>query len=76
VSDFAATLKAAKAIGASKANDAQLMALYCDGPLQTIAGAVAPSLVWEGAQKSGLTTAELSKLSLENPMAVSDLMWI
>jgi len=70
------TLKAAKAIGASRANEAQLMALYCDGPLKMLCGAVSPALVWEGAQKSGMTTLQLGKLALDNSMAVSDLMWL
>lgn len=73
---YAATLKAAKTIGASKASEPQLMALYCDGPLQTIAGAVSPALVWEGAQKSGLSTLELGKLALDDPYAVGELMWL
>lgn len=67
------TLKTAREIGARRANDAQLMALYCAGPLQHVAGAVSPRLVFEGAQKSGLTTKQLAAL---DSMAVSDLMWI
>lgn len=67
------TLKAARRAGASRANDAQLMALYCADTLQLIAGAVSPALVFEGAQKSGLTTAQLAALK---PRAVSELMWL
>lgn len=67
------TLAAAKKVGASKATDPQLMALYCDGPLQTVVGAVSPKLVWEGAQTTGLTTQQLMKLSM---WEVNDLQWV
>jgi hypothetical protein len=70
------TLKTAKAIGASNVDDAQHMALLCDGPLQTLCGAVAPNLVWEGAQKKGLTTSELAEMAATRPMDVAELMWV
>lgn len=70
------TLKSAQAVGASNANEAQHMALFCDGPLQTLCGAVSPSLVWQGAQTKGMTTSELAELVVNDPMAVSDLMWV
>lgn len=76
MSKYTETLKAAKVIGASRASDPQLMALYCAGPLQNLCGAVAPSLVWEGAQKSGMTSMELNRLVISDPRAVGDLMWI
>lgn len=70
------TLKTAQSVGASRADDVQLMALFCAGPLQTLCGAVAPSLVWEGAQTKGLTSKELAALAETKPMAVADLMWV
>lgn len=70
------TLHSAIAVGASKANDGQLMALFCAGPLQTLCGAVAPSLVFEGAQKKGLNSKELAALAAKKPAAVADLMWV
>jgi len=56
-------------------SDAAEMAAFCDGPLQTLVGAVSPKLVWEGAQKSGVTTRELAALC-RNALAVSDLQWL
>lgn len=68
-------LAAAKEIGARRAPDPQLMALFCDANLQTLVGAVSPQLVWEGAQKRGLSTKQLAALCATDVMAVSDLMW-
>lgn len=76
MSSYETTLKAAKTVGASRANDVQLMALFCDGPLQTVCGAVAPSLVFDGAQTKGLSSKELAELASTDPMAVADLMWV
>lgn len=68
-------LAAAKKIGASRATDPHLMALFCAGPLQTLVGAVSPKLVWEGAQKRGLSTKDLAALCNTDVFAVSDLQW-
>lgn len=76
MASYETTLKEAKAVGASKANDEQLMALFCDAPLQTLCGAVSPSLVWEGAQSKKMTTKELAALAAKNPMEVAELMWV
>ena len=62
--------------GVSKCGDPALMASLCDGPLQTLVGAVSPRLVWEGAQKKGLTSKELLRLCRTDVIAVSDLMWL
>lgn len=70
------TLKAAKTVGASRANDAELMALFCEGPLQTLCGAVSPALVWQGAQTKGLSSKELAKLANTDSMEVAELMWL
>lgn len=76
MANYENTLKAAKAVGASRADDAQHMALLCDGSLQILCGAVAPSLVWQGAQKKGITTSELAEMAATRPMDVADLMWV
>jgi len=73
---YEAALAAGREIGASRADDAALMALFCEGPLQTLVGAVSPELVWDGAQRQGLTTRELGRLANSDVMAVSDLQWI
>lgn len=70
---YETTLKAARAIGANRCSDVQAIALYCDGPLQLVAGAVSPKLVFDGSVKSGLTMLQLSRLS---PLEVCDLMWL
>ena len=70
------TLTAAKKVGASRADDAQHMALLCEGSIQILCGAVSPALVWEGAQKKGLTTSELAELASTSPMEVAELMWL
>lgn len=62
--------------GVSKCSAPALMAAFCDAPLQTLVGAVAPQLVWEGAQKKGLTSKELLRLCRTDPIAVSELMWL
>lgn len=74
--DYQQTLKSARTTGAAAATDAQLMALFCAGPLQTLVGAVSPKLVWEGAQKKGLSTQDLATLCARDTMAVSELQWL
>ncbi len=69
-------LAEAKDRSISGASDPGLMAALCDGTLQTIVGAVSPRLVWEGAQKRGLTTTQLAALAYGDPIAVSDLQWL
>jgi hypothetical protein len=70
------TLAAARKAGASNATDAGVMALFCADTLQIAVGAVAPRLVFEGAQKTGLTALDLARLASSDPMSVSDLMWV
>jgi hypothetical protein len=69
-------LEEAKEKGTSKCSDPALMASFCQGSLQLAVGAVAPQLVWEGAQKKGLTAKDLCRLCSTDVMAVSDLMWL
>ncbi|MEU6054217.1 hypothetical protein ABZ829_27825 [Streptomyces xanthochromogenes] len=69
-------LAEAKERGTARCSAPALMASLCAGPLQTMVGAVAPQLVWEGAQKSGMTAKELLHLCSTDPLAVSDLMWL
>ncbi|MCQ8835833.1 hypothetical protein [Streptomyces malaysiensis] len=69
-------LAEAKRRGVSKCSDPALMASLCDASLQTLVGAVAPQLVWEGAQKKALTSKELLHLCRTDAIAVSELMWL
>lgn len=75
-STYSAALKAADKAGAVQATDPQLMAMFCASSIQILLGAVSPQLIWEGAQKSGLTTRELTALIHDNPDAARDLMWL
>lgn len=68
-------LREARTVGAAHASDAAEMALFCAGPLQLLAGAVSPRLVWEGAQKRGLTTQDLAAMCLREATAVAELQW-
>lgn len=52
------------------------MAAYCETSLQLVVGAVSPRLVWEGAQKYGLTYRDLIEWCVDTPLKVVDLQWI
>lgn len=73
---YEAALTEANQVGSSHASDAGLMAQLCDSSLQLLVGAASPKLVWEGAQKKGMSAADLMALANSNPLAVHDLMWI
>jgi hypothetical protein len=73
---FAEALNAGRRIGAANAPDDQLMAMFCYDTLQLLVGAFSPQLVWEGAQRAGLTTAQLAKLCADRDLAaLDDLQW-
>lgn len=76
MANYEQTLKNAQAVGASNANNEEMIALFCAGPLQTLCGAVSPSLVFAGAQAKNLTYSELAGLAATDSMAVADLMWV
>lgn len=59
-------------MGASKATDSQAMALFLEANAQLAYGAVSPGLVWEGAQRTGLSLSALGNLA---PRQVEELMW-
>ncbi|WP_055477560.1 hypothetical protein [Sphaerimonospora mesophila] len=69
------TLAQARKVGNANADDAEAMALYCADIMQFIVGAASPKLVWEGAQRRGMTHLELARLAQKDPAAVHDLMW-
>jgi hypothetical protein len=73
---FAEALAAGNKVGAANATDAQVMAMFCYDTLQIVVGAFSPQLVWEGAQKAGLTSLELLKLCNDRDLdALDDLQW-
>ena len=69
-------LKRAKRDGVGRCDDAAAMASFCEHSIQAVLGAVGPQLIWEGAQKKGLTFLELGKLCSSNPAAVEELQWL
>lgn len=76
MSAYTQALATATKTGVSQCTDAQLMATFCQSSIQTVCGAVSPELVWDGAQKTGMTTLELARLAKRDPRAVEALMWL
>lgn len=76
MSSYDDALAAANKAGSANATDEGAMAQFCATSLMTLVGAASPQLVWEGAQKKGMTAAELVKLATDKPAAVHDLMWL
>lgn len=76
MSSYHDALAAAKKVGSAHATDAGIMAQICDTSLQLLVGAAAPELVWNGAQKKGMTARQLLELANSDPAAVHELMWL
>lgn len=73
---YAAALIAGDKAGAVDSTDAQLMAGFCEDVMQILVGAFSPRLVWEGAQKAGMTALELHNLCAAKDLrALDDLQW-
>ena len=73
---YATALIAGDEIGAANATDAQVMAGFCEDTMQLLVGAFSPRLVWEGAQKAGMTALELHNLCAKKDLdALDDLQW-
>lgn len=75
MSDYEAELMEARRVGVANATDTGVMALFCDTSLQQMCGAVAPRLVFDGAQKAGMSAKQLAELAGTDPELVHDLMW-
>lgn len=74
---FAAALTEESRVGPANATDAQAMAGFCEYIMPMMVGAFSPRLVWEGAQKVGMTTLELHKLCHDKDLrAIDDLQWM
>jgi hypothetical protein len=69
---YAEALIALDEIGPANATDAQNMAGFCESVMQRMVGAFSPRLVWEGAQKAGLTTSQLHKICQRKDFAKLD----
>ena len=73
---FATALIAGDKAGAVDSTDPQLMAAFCEDVMQILVGAFSPRLVWEGAQKAGMTALELHNLCAKKDLdALDDLQW-
>ena len=74
---YATALIAGDRAGAVDSTDAQIMAAFCEDVMQILVGAFSPRLVWEGAQKAGMTALELHNLCAKKDLgALDDLQWI
>lgn len=61
--------------GVGRCSDPAVMAAFCKNTLPAVVGAVSPQLVWEGAQRAGMTLLELGRLAGKDPMAAEALQW-
>ena len=66
----------ARRVGAAKADDAGQIAQLCNTAVQTVCGAVAPRLVYEGAMKKGLSGKEFGRLMGSDPQQIERLQWV
>jgi len=74
--DYAEALAVLDEVGPANATDAQNMAGFCEDVMQLTVGAFSPRLVWEGAQKAGLTTLELHEICHRKDLdRLDDLQW-
>ena len=73
---YAQALAEVEEVGTSHASDPAVMAQFCQANIHILIGAVSPQLVWEGAQKKGLTFLEFGRLCGGDPMAVEALQWL
>ena len=69
------TLRSANRKPVSQQTEAELMAGWCDSVLQIAYGAYSPRLVWEGAQKRGMTTLQLNQAAERDRSILDDLMF-
>ena len=71
---YEAALARADTVGSARADDAAVSAQFCRDCLPLLVGAISSRLVWEGAQKRGLTFLQLGRLA-GDPLAIDDLQW-
>lgn len=66
----------ARRVGAARADDAGQIALLCETAVQSVCGAVAPRLVYEGAMKRGLSGKDFGRLLGNDPQEIERLQWV
>lgn len=76
MSTYEQSLTDGQKAGASKATDAQAMAMFLESCAQLLLGAVSARLIWQGAQTKGLTGLELATMISKDPGSARDLMWL
>lgn len=76
MSRYADALARGRKLGAGRCDDPAAMALFCESCVQTLVGAVAPELVWNGANTSGLKLLGLARMCAQAPADVAELMWL
>lgn len=69
-------LAEARTTGLSRCSDAAAMAAFCADSVQLVLGAVSPRLMWEGAQKRGLSFKQFAALCVEDPGEAVNLQWL
>jgi hypothetical protein len=73
---YAEELTTARQAGHNNCTDAQAMTMFCEDIMQRMVGAHSPRLLWEGAQKAGLTTLQLHALcARRDHRALNDLQF-
>lgn len=69
-------LAEARKVGVRRCSDPARMAQFLDANALILIGAVSPELMWDGAQKTGLTTKALVALIHKDAIEAAELMWV
>lgn len=72
---YSAALAEAHLLGAAQCSNPALMAQFLDANVSFLIGAVSPELIWNGAQKQGMTAKAVVDLVYADPMAAAHLMF-
>ena len=75
MTEYERALRRGKRHGAVRCDDSALMALVLDSTAQLLCGAVSSRLVWDGAQKVGMTSMQLAELMNYRPCEIEELQW-
>jgi hypothetical protein len=69
-------LEEAKRVGTSRCSDPAAMAQFLDSCARILIGrGASPQMLWEGAQRMGLTNRELHRRIHDDPVGASDIMF-
>jgi hypothetical protein len=73
-SDYASELAAGQKAGAARASDRELLAMVAS-VAQVALGGVSPKLIFDGAEREGLTGQQLAVLLITDPGRAEALQW-